>query len=63
MSNKEARSCAMAEIVARWVTSEKFYPAIIFAVGVYSWQARKNSTGDLYLAHLLTVAELVAEDN
>jgi (p)ppGpp synthase/HD superfamily hydrolase len=50
------------EATPRWTPSERFYRALIFAVGLHAPQARKNRQRDPYLAHLLAVASLVVED-
>lgn len=46
----------------RWIPSERFYRALVFALGLHARQARKNAERDPYFAHLLTVASLVVED-
>lgn len=46
----------------RWKPSESFYRALTFAVGLHADQSRKNASRDPYLAHILTVASLVVED-
>ena len=46
----------------RWEPGASFYRALVFAVGLHADQARKNTSHDPYLAHILTVASLVVED-
>ena len=48
--------------VPRWIPSERFSHALVFAVDVHALQARKNTQRDPYLSHLLAVASLVVED-